>query len=83
MRLQPLPFRWLPNSSRACSVPQKTANAFAVFFCLPGRDGAHRQANLPSIPFAGGELRGQTLGIVGLGKVGALVADAAISLGMP
>ncbi len=32
--------------------------------------------------FAGSELRGQTLGIVGLGKVGAMVADAAIHLGM-
>ncbi|HJV62591.1 MAG TPA: phosphoglycerate dehydrogenase [Albitalea sp.] len=32
--------------------------------------------------FAGMELAGQTLGIVGLGKVGCLVADAAIKLGM-
>ncbi|MBC7657040.1 MAG: phosphoglycerate dehydrogenase, partial [Frankiaceae bacterium] len=32
--------------------------------------------------FAGFELAGQTLGIVGLGKVGCLVADAAIQLGM-
>lgn len=32
--------------------------------------------------FAGSELAGQTLGIVGLGKVGCLVADAAIRLGM-
>ena len=32
--------------------------------------------------FAGYELAGQTLGIVGLGKVGCLVADAAIKLGM-
>ncbi len=32
--------------------------------------------------FAGFELAGQTLGIVGLGKVGCLVADAAIRLGM-
>lgn len=32
--------------------------------------------------FAGFELAGKTLGIVGLGKVGALVADAAIQLGM-
>jgi len=32
--------------------------------------------------FAGQELAGQTLGIVGLGKVGCLVADAAIKLGM-
>jgi D-3-phosphoglycerate dehydrogenase len=32
--------------------------------------------------FAGYELSGQTLGIIGLGKVGCLVADAAIKLGM-
>jgi len=32
--------------------------------------------------FAGFELAGQSLGIVGLGKVGCLVADAAIKLGM-
>jgi len=32
--------------------------------------------------FAGVELCGQTLGIVGLGKIGCLVADAAIKLGM-
>jgi len=32
--------------------------------------------------FAGIELAGQTLGIVGLGKIGCLVADAAIKLGM-
>jgi len=32
--------------------------------------------------FAGVELSGHTLGIVGLGKVGCLVADAAIKLGM-
>jgi D-3-phosphoglycerate dehydrogenase / 2-oxoglutarate reductase len=32
--------------------------------------------------FAGYELQGQTLGIVGLGKIGCLVADAAIKLGM-
>ncbi|MDB5751858.1 MAG: D-isomer specific 2-hydroxyacid dehydrogenase NAD-binding [Ramlibacter sp.] len=32
--------------------------------------------------FAGFELAGQTLGVVGLGKIGCLVADAAIKLGM-
>jgi D-3-phosphoglycerate dehydrogenase len=32
--------------------------------------------------FAGYELQGQTLGIVGLGKIGCLVAEAAIHLGM-
>ncbi len=32
--------------------------------------------------FAGHELAGQTLGVIGLGKIGCLVADAAIKLGM-
>ena len=32
--------------------------------------------------YAGRELHGHTLGIVGLGKIGDLVADAAIKLGM-
>jgi D-3-phosphoglycerate dehydrogenase / 2-oxoglutarate reductase len=32
--------------------------------------------------FAGSELPGHTLGIIGLGKIGSLVADAAIRLGM-
>jgi D-3-phosphoglycerate dehydrogenase len=32
--------------------------------------------------FAGSELSGQTLGVIGLGKIGCLVADAAIKLGM-
>ena len=32
--------------------------------------------------FAGVELAGQTLGVIGLGKIGCLVADAAIRLGM-
>ena len=32
--------------------------------------------------FAGYELQGQTLGIIGLGKIGCLVADAAIKLGL-
>jgi len=32
--------------------------------------------------FAGGELPGRTLGVIGLGKIGSLVADAAIRLGM-
>jgi D-3-phosphoglycerate dehydrogenase len=32
--------------------------------------------------FAGAELPGQTLGVIGLGRIGSLVADAAIRLGM-
>ena len=32
--------------------------------------------------FVGGELRGKTLGIVGLGAIGSMLADAALALGM-
>jgi D-3-phosphoglycerate dehydrogenase len=32
--------------------------------------------------FAGGELKGKTLGIVGLGAIGSMVADMALALGM-
>ena len=32
--------------------------------------------------FAGGELRGKTLGIVGLGAIGSMVADVALAMGM-
>ena len=32
--------------------------------------------------FAGGEIKGKTLGIVGLGAIGSMVADMALSLGM-
>jgi len=46
---------------------------------MPGMDRAVEDGKKS---FAGQELAGQTLGIVGLGKVGCLVADAAIKLGM-
>ena len=41
-----------------------------------------RQVEEGKKAFAGYELAGQTLGIIGLGKIGCLVADAAIKLGM-
>lgn len=46
---------------------------------LPDMDGAVEEGKKA---YAGCELAGQTLGIIGLGKVGCLVADAAIKLGM-
>ena len=32
--------------------------------------------------FAGGEIKGKKLGIIGLGAIGILVANAAVALGM-
>jgi D-3-phosphoglycerate dehydrogenase len=48
----------------------------------PDAPDLDRQVEEGKKNFAGVELAGQTLGIVGLGKVGCLVADAAIKLGM-
>jgi D-3-phosphoglycerate dehydrogenase len=50
---------------------------------LDGDDAAmHRLVEEGKKDYAGTELRGRTLGVVGLGAVGRLVADAAIGLGM-
>lgn len=50
---------------------------------LQGDDTAlHQQVEAEKKRFSGLELPGQMLGIIGLGKIGRLVADAAIRLGM-
>ncbi len=50
---------------------------------LQGDDQAlHKQVEDGKKHFAGLELPGRTLGVIGLGKIGSLVADAAIKLGM-
>lgn len=45
-------------------------------------DSLHKQVEAGKKKYAGTELRGRTLGIIGLGAIGRLVADAAIGLGM-
>ncbi|HSC64250.1 MAG TPA: NAD(P)-dependent oxidoreductase [Caldimonas sp.] len=47
-----------------------------------GRYAAAARENRPLTPFVGRELRGSTLGIVGLGRIGARVADLALAFGM-
>ena len=50
---------------------------------LRGDDEAlQKQVEAGKKPFVGHELPGRTLGVVGLGAIGSLVADAAIRLGM-
>jgi len=48
----------------------------------PGADDLERAVESGKKQFAGVELPGHTLGVIGLGKVGSMVADAAIRLGM-
>ena len=42
----------------------------------------HKLLEKEKAKFAGGELRGKTLGIVGLGAIGSMVADMALAMGM-
>ena len=50
---------------------------------LSGDDASlHKQVEEGKKQFAGIELKGRTLGVVGLGAIGRLVADAALNLGM-
>ena len=59
------------------------APALAFVAGLSGDDKAlHKAVEDGKKAFSGTELPGRTLGIIGLGKIGSLVADAAIKLGM-
>jgi D-3-phosphoglycerate dehydrogenase len=48
----------------------------------PADDAMEKKVEDGKKKFAGFELAGHTLGVIGLGKIGCLVADAAIKLGM-
>ena len=59
------------------------APALAFVAGLTGDDKAlHKAVEDGKKAFSGTELPGRTLGIIGFGKIGSLVADAAIKLGM-
>jgi len=49
---------------------------------LRGQDNIAKKVEAGKSAFTGPEIAGKTLGIIGLGAIGALVANAAVSLGM-
>lgn len=49
---------------------------------LAGTEGVAKAVEAGKSKFAGVEVKGKTLGVIGLGAIGALVANAAIDLGM-
>ncbi len=49
---------------------------------LKGETGVNKLVEKGKSKFAGGELAGKTLGVIGLGAIGGMVANAAINLGM-
>ncbi len=59
------------------------ASAIAFVAGLEGdAESLHKQVEAGKKAFVGHELPGRTLGVVGLGAIGSMVADAAIRLGM-
>ncbi len=59
------------------------ASAIAFVASLEGdAESLHKQVEAGKKAFVGHELPGRTLGVVGLGAIGSMVADAAIRLGM-
>lgn len=63
-----------------------TRNIFPALNFVAGLDGGveslHKQVEAGKKHFVGHELCGSTLGIVGLGAIGSMLAESAISLGM-
>jgi len=49
---------------------------------LPAADASLKQGKWEKSAFMGGELSGKTLGLLGLGRIGALVANRAVAFGM-
>jgi D-3-phosphoglycerate dehydrogenase len=61
-------------------VPAMSARGVPVFNAPGANANAVKESGNKA--YAGNELSGHTLGVIGLGKIGCLVADAAIKLGM-
>jgi D-3-phosphoglycerate dehydrogenase len=49
---------------------------------IPAADASMKQGKWEKSAFMGGELSGKTLGLVGLGRIGAMVAGRAVAFGM-
>lgn len=61
---------------------RKIMASYAWAQSLQGTEDIAKQVEKGKSNFAGPEIKGKTLGIVGLGAVGVLVANAAVALGM-
>lgn len=61
---------------------RKTVDAIAWGKTLVGTEGVAKAVEKGKSQFVGPEIKGKTLGVIGLGAIGAMVANAAESLGM-
>ena len=71
-----------PTGNTIAAAEHTLGLLFGVARRLPGADASVRRGEWKRSAFTGVELRGRTLGIVGLGKIGQAIADRAIALEM-
>ncbi len=71
-----------PTGNTIAAAEHTLALLFALTRRVAAADASMRRGEWKRAPFTGRELRGKTLGIVGLGKIGLTVADRARALEM-
>lgn len=71
-----------PTGNIVTTAEHTIALLFAVSRLVPQADGSLRQGRWEKKKFQGHEIRGKTLGIVGVGNIGTTVAHIAVGLGM-
>ena len=71
-----------PTGNTIAAAEHTLGLLFGVVRRLPGADASVRRGEWKRTAFTGVELRGRTLGIVGLGKIGQAIADRARALEM-
>jgi len=72
-----------PTGNTIAAAEHTLALLFAVARRIAAADASVRRGEWKRSQFQGAELRGRTLGIVGLGKIGLAIADRARALEMP
>jgi D-3-phosphoglycerate dehydrogenase len=71
-----------PDGNTIAAAEHTLALLLAVARRIPAADASTRAGEWARARFAGIELRGRTLGIIGLGRIGLAVADRAAAFGM-
>ncbi|MBI3750237.1 MAG: hypothetical protein HY263_01105 [Chloroflexi bacterium] len=71
-----------PDGNTIAAAEHTLALLLAVARRIPAADASVRAGEWQRAPFGGTELRGKTLGVVGLGRIGLAVAERARAFGM-
>lgn len=71
-----------PTGNIVTTAEHTLAMIFALSRHIPQADASLRQGKWEKSKFQGNELRGKTIGVIGLGNIGRAVAERALALGM-